>query len=97
MPGRRGATSEVYRPGGVLLPSTLAFSSKNYTLYFPTRITSYDQHLDNARSYATLPTQLKLTLTLDVDRMVRVAPIAQLDRASVYGTEGCRFDSCWVY
>ena len=25
------------------------------------------------------------------------APIAQLDRASVYGTEGCRFDSCWVY
>ena len=25
------------------------------------------------------------------------APIAQLDRASVYGTEGCRFESCWVY
>jgi hypothetical protein len=25
------------------------------------------------------------------------APIAQLDRASVYGTEGCRFNSCWVY
>ena len=25
------------------------------------------------------------------------APIAQLDRASVYGTEGYRFESCWVY
>ena len=24
------------------------------------------------------------------------APLAQLDRASVYGTEGCRFDSCTV-
>ena len=22
------------------------------------------------------------------------APVAQLDRASVYGTEGCRFESC---
>lgn len=27
----------------------------------------------------------------------RFAPIAQLDRASVYGTEGYRFDSYWVY
>jgi hypothetical protein len=27
----------------------------------------------------------------------RSAPIAQLDRASVYETEGYRFDSCWVY
>lgn len=26
-----------------------------------------------------------------------VAPIAQLDRASVYGTEGYRFESYWVY
>jgi hypothetical protein len=25
------------------------------------------------------------------------APIAQLDRASVYETEGCKFESCWVY
>ncbi len=25
------------------------------------------------------------------------APLAQLDRASVYGTEGCRFESCGVY
>ena len=23
-----------------------------------------------------------------------LAPLAQLDRASVYGTEGCRFESC---
>ena len=26
-----------------------------------------------------------------------VAPVAQLDRASVYGTEGCRFEPCQVY
>ena len=25
------------------------------------------------------------------------APVAQLDRASVYGTEGCRFEPCRVY
>jgi hypothetical protein len=25
------------------------------------------------------------------------APLAQLDRASVYGTEGCRFEPCGVY
>ena len=25
------------------------------------------------------------------------APVAQLDRASVFGTEGCRFESCRVY
>ena len=25
-----------------------------------------------------------------------IAPLAQLDRASVYGTEGCRFESCKV-
>src|SRR6516164_7601949 len=25
------------------------------------------------------------------------APVAQLDRASVYGTEGCRFEPCQVY
>ena len=24
------------------------------------------------------------------------APIAQLDRALVYGTKGCRFNSCWA-
>ena len=26
-----------------------------------------------------------------------IAPVAQLDRASVYGTEGCRFEPCQVY
>ncbi len=25
------------------------------------------------------------------------APMAQLDSASVYGTEGYRFEPCWVY
>jgi hypothetical protein len=25
------------------------------------------------------------------------AALAQLDRASVYGTEGCRFDSCKLH
>ena len=29
--------------------------------------------------------------------MVVFAPVAQLDRASVYGTEGCRFEPCQVY
>src|SRR4051812_18403676 len=27
----------------------------------------------------------------------RLAALAQLDRASVYGTEGCRFDSCKLH
>ena len=27
----------------------------------------------------------------------REAPVAQLDRASVFGTEGCRFESCRAY
>src|SRR5438093_12759696 len=31
------------------------------------------------------------------DPMASFAPIAQLDRASVFGTEGCRFEPCWVY
>jgi hypothetical protein len=26
-----------------------------------------------------------------------VAPIAQLDRASDYGSEGCKFNSYWVH
>src|SRR6186713_2834761 len=31
-------------------------------------------------------------------RLITVrAPIAQLDRALVFGTKGCRFESCWVY
>ena len=28
--------------------------------------------------------------------MVILAPIAQLDRASDYGSEGCGFDFCWA-
>ena len=30
-------------------------------------------------------------------RLSDLAPLAQLDRASVYGTEGYRFESCGVY
>ena len=26
-----------------------------------------------------------------------LAPVAQLDSASVFGTEGCRFESCRAY
>ena len=29
--------------------------------------------------------------------MKNYAPMAQLDSASVYGTEGYRFEPCWVY
>ena len=31
--------------------------------------------------------------TLEFGRLELLAPLAQLDRASVYGTEGCRFES----
>jgi hypothetical protein len=30
-------------------------------------------------------------------RLASFAPVAQLDSASVFGTEGCRFESCRVY
>ena len=38
-----------------------------------------------------------LTLRVRQFRTFLNAPIAQLDRASVYGTEGYLFESDWVY
>ena len=59
------------------------------------------------RSFIPRPIDIKRFICLirdDIDinesnhmLIQRVAPLAQLDRASVYGTEGYRFESCGVY
>jgi hypothetical protein len=57
------------------------------------------QHLGNrvdSRNIA-LYSDFTADLTIFPLESVCYAPVAQLDRASVYGTEGCRFEPCQVY
>ena len=54
--------------------------------------------MDKASAFESLVSEAQADPeAVEMSVLIYSAPIAQLDRASVFGTECCRFDSCWAH